>query len=407
MKCFANSTKSTKLVQLSKKNSFEPNNLNQRSKTNFIQLKKLVFLIILSVGSLVYAQNQGGRYYVATSGNDSNPGTFTQPWATWQKAFNEAKPGDTVYFRGGVYYSTSPNVINPHAWPKGIGHSGTAENPICYFGYPGEWPVLDCVLHCNSPNIEYNQAINLSYVEHIHFKDFEVRNVLQCDSVISGGISATYSRNLTFEHIILHEIAQRGFYILGGAWLTHYEDGDTDRKPYWDTPYDTTRFINCDVYNLMDSISATGNPPRWDPGNGADAWKTVHYRGNYISWTGCRAWNFSDDGWDPSSVNGAIRVWDNCWVMASNKYYDPGASWITERNGIKIAGTTKDMNWNPDPNINYAVVTNCLAVYCTLGFVELDGDTRWRNNTLFYNNTAFRNGIGFSGSLSTDRKSVV
>jgi hypothetical protein len=45
-----------------------------------------------------------GDYYVAPWGDDTNPGTFEEPWSTWQKAFETAKPGNVVYFRGGVYY---------------------------------------------------------------------------------------------------------------------------------------------------------------------------------------------------------------------------------------------------------------------------------------------------------------
>ena len=42
-------------------------------------------------------------YYVATNGNDSNPGTITQPWATWNYGFNHISPGDILYIRGGTY----------------------------------------------------------------------------------------------------------------------------------------------------------------------------------------------------------------------------------------------------------------------------------------------------------------
>ncbi len=43
------------------------------------------------------------EYYVAPNGNDSNPGTLAEPWATPVKASQAAQAGDTVYFREGVY----------------------------------------------------------------------------------------------------------------------------------------------------------------------------------------------------------------------------------------------------------------------------------------------------------------
>ena len=42
-------------------------------------------------------------YYVSPSGNDSNPGTESQPWKTLQKACNTLAPGDTVYVKAGQY----------------------------------------------------------------------------------------------------------------------------------------------------------------------------------------------------------------------------------------------------------------------------------------------------------------
>jgi hypothetical protein len=42
-------------------------------------------------------------YYVSPSGNDSSPGTESQPWRTIQKACNTLMPGNTVYVKAGQY----------------------------------------------------------------------------------------------------------------------------------------------------------------------------------------------------------------------------------------------------------------------------------------------------------------
>ena len=76
-------------------------------------------------------------YYVATNGDDNGQGTFYSPWATWQKAFVWAKAGDTVYIRGGIYYVTD------EVGGCDLTTSGTQENYINIFNYPGETPVLD------------------------------------------------------------------------------------------------------------------------------------------------------------------------------------------------------------------------------------------------------------------------
>ena len=43
-------------------------------------------------------------YYVATNGSDSNPGTESQPWATFSKAMTVLQPGDTLLIKDGTYY---------------------------------------------------------------------------------------------------------------------------------------------------------------------------------------------------------------------------------------------------------------------------------------------------------------
>ena len=68
-------------------------------------MKKLILIPFLFLTIRMFCQNV---YYVAPSGgSDGNAGTnISAPWATWQKAFNTAMAGDTVYFRGGVWYGT-------------------------------------------------------------------------------------------------------------------------------------------------------------------------------------------------------------------------------------------------------------------------------------------------------------
>jgi len=362
-------------------------------------MKPLQIIILLIFSHLIYAQDVGGDYFVAPPDHPETPGddlrgdgSFSAPWASFQRAFNVARPGDTVYFRGGIYYSTEASIIDPVNSGHPIGYSGTAERPICYFGYPGDvadgnMPILDCSRHCASIPPDpyggiYNSAISISYAQYIHFRDLEVRNVFQCDSTVDGAIGASNVANLTFEHIIVHDVGQRGWWIQGGAWG---DFTDEEQSPF---PYDTTRWINCDTYNLCDTLVS-------NPGNAADAWKTIHYKGNYLYWEGCRAWNYTDDGWDPTPINGAVRVFKNCWAMAGNKYIDvdPTEDGV-EKNGFKNNGLTD----YPSVNYNTLVMTNCIAAFCVHGFYELN----FRHNGLYYNNTAYKCDIGFAAPYSSE-----
>ena len=42
-------------------------------------------------------------YYVAMTGDDGNPGTEAQPWATLQYAVASVSPGDTIIVQEGTY----------------------------------------------------------------------------------------------------------------------------------------------------------------------------------------------------------------------------------------------------------------------------------------------------------------
>ena len=407
-------------------------------------MRKLLIISMLMLSLQSWGQSV---YYVAPDGNDSNPGTIVQPWGTWQKAFNEADAGDTVFFRGGIYYSQGVNRINPELYGGGVGNSGSTGMPICYFGYPpdvaqGNKPVLDCRNNCdyvvpNASGDTYNGAISMQYVEHIKFKDIIVRNVSMCGNTRGGGIdprlaplsaaiSATYSRHLTFENVTVHQVGQRGFYIAGGAWRGFYDQGYTDVIPYWPTANDTTSWINCDVFDICDTFAMTGFPPVQDAGNGGDAFKTIHYTGNHVIWDGCRMWNYVDNAIDPSMLGGTAYI-NNTWAMSGNKYLDILAYYGggQEGNGYKFACP-------PNSTIDYPIytLTNSLAMFMhttetggghgilnnlNLHTVEAPGNFgRIYNNTVYgcaygireaakneplnYSNAIFRNNISYNNT---------
>jgi len=235
----------------------------------------LILLLILATFKL--SAQQGGDYYVAPDGDDNNPGTFTQPWLTLQKAFDEVTAGDTVYLRGGIY----------NAWDEAeLTTTGTFNNPIVFEGYPpdiaaGNWPVFDCKNRCDSLSISYNNGIYLFEVEYIELRCFEVKNVFQCSWVNAGAITAVRSANITYERLRVHQIGTgRGFYHTCGAWseedsafkVDHQSVSPSEASPIFDQP-DTTRWINCDVWDVMDTLE---NPP----GNASDPWLVFSYNGN-------------------------------------------------------------------------------------------------------------------------------
>jgi hypothetical protein len=83
-------------------------------------------------------------FYVATNGNNDNPGTRERPFSTLARARDAVrqlqtaeprKKGATVLVRGGTYVLKETLLLGPK-------DSGTPEHPIVYAAYPGEEPIL-------------------------------------------------------------------------------------------------------------------------------------------------------------------------------------------------------------------------------------------------------------------------
>ncbi len=339
----------------------------------------------------------GNTYFVAVNGNDNNPGTFEQPFATWQKGVDVAHAGDIVYIRGGVYMFTEHiagsapigMLIDPVGY--GVGRSGTAQAPIRYYNYPGETPILDGSLATPNSN-RWNGGIGVDNAEYLYFRGLTIRNIYQTPPDPSHvkvyseafGFGAN-GANFKFENIIVHDIDGRGFTHWSGAWNEVDGPGALFNS-------DNTSWINCDAYNLYDRYAM-------EPGNAADGWKVQGYEGNYFYWEGCRAWNYADDGFDPSGSE--YRTFKNCWAMSTDKYKDLSSLWAIEGNGFKVTGVNivsiPDYIYGAE---NYVRFENCIAAdNIGVGFynnIVVNYQDQLPNGAIFYNNLAYRNGIGYS-----------
>ena len=99
---------------------------------------KRYLIILWFLSSVVNSQT---KYYVATTGNDSNAGTIAEPFATWEKGASVLTAGDTLYIRGGTYTNTRASIYQC-LWNT---LSGTVNDTIKIWAYPGEIPVWDLI----------------------------------------------------------------------------------------------------------------------------------------------------------------------------------------------------------------------------------------------------------------------
>lgn len=106
-------------------------------------------------------------YFVAPSGNggnDSNPGTQSQPWLTGAKAASVMVAGDTTYFRSGTYGGWTISSKN-----------GSSGAPITYANYSGETAILDPYI--GGPANEFTR--------HWVSGDQKTSNLIQFDGICS------------------------------------------------------------------------------------------------------------------------------------------------------------------------------------------------------------------------------
>jgi hypothetical protein len=140
-------------------------------------------------------------YYVAPGGDDTDPGTLGQPWATFQHAADTAQVGDTVCFRGGTYSVDEETHLT---------QSGTTESPITFIAYPGETPVLD-------GGGSVGELLMLDqYTSYLRISGFTLRNCTVWGMELSGE-----NRHIQLDHLNIG----------GGETSIRFTYGETEAPP--------------------------------------------------------------------------------------------------------------------------------------------------------------------------------
>ncbi len=125
-------------------------------------MKFSTLFVLLTCVSAAFGQTNSS-FYVATTGNDSNPGTQASTWRTIQHAADTARAGSTVYVRGGIY----EELVT-------INRSGNAKDGFITFqSSPGETAVIDAERFTPSGRQGVLTIHNQSYVR---IEGFEIRN---------------------------------------------------------------------------------------------------------------------------------------------------------------------------------------------------------------------------------------
>lgn len=311
---------------------------------------RLLVLIMILLPSLSLRAN---TYYVATNGNNGNSGTINQPWATWGKAFQTATAGDTVYFRGGVYYVVSESDFG------NITNSGTDGNRICFFAYPEEEPILDFINY--SPGA-WTYGVRVYGDSHLNFRGLTIRNLYQRTSVYVHAFLVQSSHDVILENITCHTISGPAFGIYGS---------------------DSVIVRNCDAYDLCDSLATrpgqNGDGFQWD--SSLDFGENMYETRIYFE--GCRAWDYGDNGFGGIGV-GYVYLKD-CWAFSGGRLQGDGC-------GFKYSRA--ELNDDVNPLSRYIV--NCIASNNGLTGFTPNNAGGYGFNGHYYNNFSYHNGYRHS-----------
>jgi hypothetical protein len=310
--------------------------------------KTLVFLFTFMTLAL-----NAATYYVATNGSDSNPGTITQPWLSWQKGFSSLQPGDILYIRGGNYtrmYGSGHGV-------RISSRSGTSSSPIRVLAYPGEKPVLDCASLASTAGVNY--GILMSGSNYWNIKGLTVKNVREYRNLSkSAGGSPTAGWELSNCNNITLELCM----------VTYCGNGFT-----LNGTLSNIRYLNCDAYFNYDY---------YDNGGLANGFNGNMRGASTIFYKGCRSWSNSDDGYDNYGGAGYI-TYNDCWAWR-NGFDTPTSG---NGDGFKLGpdGSKTELPGNQRTLYNCVSIDNSL-----MGFDEsMSYETSM--DMALYNNISYRN----------------
>lgn len=116
-----------------------------------MRLSKLTFLLLFFTCFLT--QLHATTYYVSVTGNDTNDGSISSPFETFDKAISVMSAGDECIVRGGIYRQTLT-----------VSKDGTSDMPITFKAMDGEEVIIKATEFVNNWTLHENSIYKATLV---------------------------------------------------------------------------------------------------------------------------------------------------------------------------------------------------------------------------------------------------
>jgi hypothetical protein len=266
----------------------------------------------------------GCRVWVATDGDDANPGTEALPVLTLVKGYDLLCPAPpTGTANGAECLGEAPRTlcIKPGTYAMNLRlelrktRMGTETSPVTIQGDSSSTtrPVLDFttqprVLSCGAPVDSSGGELTGITMN----ADYTVLKHVEIMNANDNCIKVQGAHNLV-EDVVVHGCADAGIQISSGSGYTASGTNNT--------------VLNCDSYQNNDTQCY---------GNGGDGFAVKTGTGAGNVFRGCRAWDNADDGFDLFAWTSPI-VLDNCWAM---NQATTTAGTNSDGDGFKLGGNS-------------------------------------------------------------------
>ena len=183
----------------------------------------------------------------APNADDTNPGTFAEPFRSLYRPREVMQAGDIVYIQGGRWSGLDPagpgwDTILLLAPDIGAA-TGTPEAPIAYIGYPGASPVL------GAPGARRGVLLFTSGIQQSYYVLANLKFTQASDPVALSGVGHRVIGNIVFEAgfddsgTLSVNLESSEFRILGNVLRNNGEVGNKLHHGFYIGGYGTNRMI--------------------------------------------------------------------------------------------------------------------------------------------------------------------